>query len=665
MEPPHPSEIVVPRTPSPQKAVIGSLPSTASTTLEYSPVRSISTAATLTSRSPESLPSIPEVPPKRKTMSSKPVTPSKSLPPKTKRNRNRTSSDDIPRLVETSRTKNASQNSSPPPNPNQATNVNTNMNAMGNGMHVQIPAPLPPGPYHHRTHSWNGAVPMMMMPPPPHHRRSHSSENVPLLPTHRRSNSFGSTGNPANTTPNGSPRKQFSPRDEVLKVWRQATADSPNSTSRKTVPPSPRRGEAVLHDSIRNSTEEPHFPGKGVAQPKTCRNLLFLFGYMGCLVYGVSLWNRYGVALPWMGVLVASGTALLGTGVLLTCLATETFLMHALTTSLAAVFCVSTLGWQLWSYAPLVGCLVLLLLLGYTLQVWDRLEFWTHLLQASTKALHKLPVVVPLTAVLASLSSLVVTVGVASTAWGLPESQWRVWILTGLLLVYFWTLQMLSYATQVVVACRMGAWWRERPATLTLLYHWGCLALGSVLVPLASLLHQLSALARPPGVLVSRSCMFVTVQALQTALCRAIDALERRFNPWGLVYIGLYGYGMAEASEQAKELLHTQGWTLLVSDDIVYNALTFCSILLGAVTSLFTYVVGWFLDPHAKALWALGGFVTGLVVSTMALSLLRGALRTLLVCWAAHAHELKQTDLQRDLQNAWRRLPAPPQPSIV
>merc|ERR1719464_1920513 len=64
------------------------------------------------------------------------------------------------------------------------------------------------------------------------------------------------------------------------------------------------------------------------------------------------------------------------------------------------------------------------------------------------------------------------------------------------------------------------------------------------------------------------------------------DVISRHVNQWSFTYIGLYEYNFWDAGSKASQLFEARGWTHVVSDDLIMNAVAMSSMIIGASTAL-------------------------------------------------------------------------------
>jgi hypothetical protein len=162
----------------------------------------------------------------------------------------------------------------------------------------------------------------------------------------------------------------------------------------------------------------------------------------------------------------------------------------------------------------------------------------------------------------------------------------------------------LQNIVQVTVAGVIGSWWftpdgdtSSRGADLnraffrSSFYTIGSICFGSLLVGPIRLLRQLSALFRPSEEVSSLLCLHECLYCIQSCLTSCVDSLADRYNPWAFTYVGLYGYGLADAGLHSTELFDKRGWSTIVSDDLVPKILLMTSLVIGGITGCFAHLI--------------------------------------------------------------------------
>jgi hypothetical protein len=131
-----------------------------------------------------------------------------------------------------------------------------------------------------------------------------------------------------------------------------------------------------------------------------------------------------------------------------------------------------------------------------------------------------------------------------------------------------------------------------------------------------------------------------------------LENIERAliyFNKYAYCYIAAYGMGFIESAKKVMQLFKDRGWTAIINDNLVSNALTFAligitgvSALLGAFLSIFfsTSLRGVGISNPIAMLSLVGGLM-GFAVATVLISTLNSGVAMVFVCMAENPGALK------------------------
>ena len=137
------------------------------------------------------------------------------------------------------------------------------------------------------------------------------------------------------------------------------------------------------------------------------------------------------------------------------------------------------------------------------------------------------------------------------------------------------------------------------------------------------------------------------------------------FNSWAFCYVGLYGYSYLDAGRNVVRLFSERGWTVFISDRLVFRVLFLANLGVGALTGLLCMLVGWIVMMIAPGHVNVGalhglfwiGFIIGLYVSGTLLFVVESATRTAMILFAESATEFAQVheELHQDLKDGWSK----------
>jgi len=127
----------------------------------------------------------------------------------------------------------------------------------------------------------------------------------------------------------------------------------------------------------------------------------------------------------------------------------------------------------------------------------------------------------------------------------------------------------------------------------------------------------------------------------------------------------MYGSSFVESGKDAFTLFKSRGLTALINDQLVSNIFMFVSfagaMLVGLVGYGFAQAFG--LGGGYRSLLAGLGFVVGLLVCSIVLSIVDSAVATVFVCWADAKEALQKNDegLYGEMEKAWSEAMEPAQ----
>merc|ERR1712176_914435 len=64
-----------------------------------------------------------------------------------------------------------------------------------------------------------------------------------------------------------------------------------------------------------------------------------------------------------------------------------------------------------------------------------------------------------------------------------------------------------------------------------------------------------------------------------------VDRLFQKFNKWGFIYVGVYGYSFRHSSKCTIEIFRQRGWSSIMNDDLISSGLGLLSLVIGLVLS--------------------------------------------------------------------------------
>eukprot|EP00586_Coscinodiscus_wailesii_P013726 CAMPEP_0172494472 /NCGR_PEP_ID=MMETSP1066-20121228/48731_1 /TAXON_ID=671091 /ORGANISM="Coscinodiscus wailesii, Strain CCMP2513" /LENGTH=482 /DNA_ID=CAMNT_0013265467 /DNA_START=86 /DNA_END=1531 /DNA_ORIENTATION=+ len=241
-----------------------------------------------------------------------------------------------------------------------------------------------------------------------------------------------------------------------------------------------------------------------------------------------------------------------------------------------------------------------------------------------------------------------------------------------LFLSYFWAQQVCTNTIHVTVAGTVGTWWyapeeansccsqgvKESLQRATT-YSFGSICFGSLLVAIIQALRQLVENAR------NNDDGNAILLCLAECILACIQSIVEYFNKWAFIYVGLYGYSYLEAGKNVMTLFEAKGFSTIITDDLVGNALTMICLGIGLVAGL----VGIIPAAGDKTMFAgvppgseifigfLIGFIVGVVISSITLGVVASSVNTVIVCYAEGPAEFQNNhpELSQEMKEAWQK----------
>lgn len=181
------------------------------------------------------------------------------------------------------------------------------------------------------------------------------------------------------------------------------------------------------------------------------------------------------------------------------------------------------------------------------------------------------------------------------------------------------------------------------------------------------------------------------VLCLLQCLVKCLEDILEYFNQWAYVYVGIYGSSYLESGRKVVELFKARGFTAFVTNDLVGYVLGFTNFSVGLMTGAIAILIQTHVDqqhdvgsstdssfvygPVDSAHWIsmIVGLVVGMAVSGVMMNVVRGAVNTLIVCFADDPAKLEENhpSLTHQMAQAWNAafpeagISAAPQYSVV
>jgi len=322
--------------------------------------------------------------------------------------------------------------------------------------------------------------------------------------------------------------------------------------------------------------------------------------------------------------------------------------------------------------AGLMGLLVFALAACYAWMVWSRIPFAaTNLVTASTAIKANIGVIVfAYCAIIvnglwivfwsaATYSTIFVT-GQCNAA-GECANEINSFYVFLFFVSLFWSIQVIKNVVHVTVAGTVGTWWwtpleasgccskavRESH-NRAMTYSFGSICFGSLLVAIIQAIKQMVENARESddGML----------RCVADCILGCLEVIMEMFNEWAFVYVGLYGYSFIDAAKNVITLFKSRGWTAIITDYIVDRVLMMISFGNGLITGGCAALISYMFNLDLEGVAFTIGFVVGMLLTTVLLSVVGSGVNTVVVCYAEDpaTFEINHYELSIRMRESWR-----------
>ena len=264
-------------------------------------------------------------------------------------------------------------------------------------------------------------------------------------------------------------------------------------------------------------------------------------------------------------------------------------------------------------------------------------------------------------------------------------------VVIGFLVSLYWTSAVLMNTVQVTVAGTTATWAYAKEEAQTccspavgsslfrsMTYSFGSICLGSLLEAIVSTVRQIVDTAKREREQMGgrEGCISIYYLVLECCAKCCEDLLEY-FNTFAWCYVGIYGYSYVKSGQMVYELFKRRGWTTIVTNGLVSYVLAtttfFISVITGCAAILMEHITTSVMAPESntpgesflfgpiteyKLLCFLIGFIIGAYVSSLMMNVVKGAVNTVIICWADNPWAMKENHprLTKELTEAWRKV---------
>jgi hypothetical protein len=224
---------------------------------------------------------------------------------------------------------------------------------------------------------------------------------------------------------------------------------------------------------------------------------------------------------------------------------------------------------------------------------------------------------------------------------------------------FYWGHEVLKNISHVTTAGAVASWWYDpnvssvvagsfcRATTSSL----GSIAFGSLIVAVLQVLENMARKGQRDGNMLA---------CIARCIIACFKNMAEYFNRWAFVYVGIYGDSFISSGKAVCALFKNRGWTTIINDNLIQRTLSMLSLAVGLVVGGIGATIGTMdkFDSINNASWILFGigFVVGLFLTLIMVSVVDSAVATIFVCFAESPQVFEQTHpaLYYDLTASWR-----------
>eukprot|EP00271_Cylindrocystis_brebissonii_P008320 TRINITY_DN2240_c0_g1_i3.p1 TRINITY_DN2240_c0_g1~~TRINITY_DN2240_c0_g1_i3.p1 ORF type:complete len:236 (-),score=23.01 TRINITY_DN2240_c0_g1_i3:741-1448(-) len=173
----------------------------------------------------------------------------------------------------------------------------------------------------------------------------------------------------------------------------------------------------------------------------------------------------------------------------------------------------------------------------------------------------------------------------------------------------------------------------------------GSICLGSFLVALLHACREMVVIIRSQT---KGSEAAAIIASCAECVLQCLENIVRYFNKWAYVQVAVYGKSFAQAARDTWDLIHSQGFNLVINDDLTSSAL-FLGCAFGGVASALVAGIWTYLLPITDvqgwtAVIVAISFIIGFSITYLTVSVVESAVSTYFVCFAEDPATLQRND---------------------
>lgn len=231
----------------------------------------------------------------------------------------------------------------------------------------------------------------------------------------------------------------------------------------------------------------------------------------------------------------------------------------------------------------------------------------------------------------------------------------------GMLVSFYWGSTVIQNVVHCITCGAVASWWFQAnpgPHVVSgsfkraMTTSFGSICFGSLLVAILKAIRQMIREA------INEAQKKGNAFALQCLNCilGIIEQLMEIFNRYAFVYVATYGNDFKTAGKAVFQLFKSKGWTLIINDDLIENALILGCLVCGALTGVTGYALSTVMDfGDSSSGIVVVGVILGIVLGSACLGVISSAVATIFVCFAEDpaAGQATQPQLFSELIGAW------------
>jgi len=237
-----------------------------------------------------------------------------------------------------------------------------------------------------------------------------------------------------------------------------------------------------------------------------------------------------------------------------------------------------------------------------------------------------------------------------------------------ILLSLYWTANIFTNITQTTTAGITGIFCFDKHSCgffavhqsllRSITYSFGSICFGSLLNAIVTALRVMTRYAQENARNRDQNAMALIYCLLQCILSLLEDIIEY-FNQWAYIFVGIYGTSYLESGKNVLQLFKARGVEAIISNGLISYVLMNVVIASSLGCGLFGYI----MDRTVGTFWIC--FVIGLLVSSIMMYTVQGAVKAVIVCYADHPSRLHEnhpegtTRLTKAISMVFPQVPVP------